>query len=150
MSADTAPAASPPTLLPFHLAFPVRDLEATRRFFVDLLGCREGRSAPRWVDFDFHGHQISAHLRDGAEHVAASNAVDGHQVPVPHFGLVLEWGVWQGLAERLRRAEVPFIIEPYVRFEGEPGEQGTFFVRDPSGNVLEFKTFRDPASLFAT
>lgn len=137
-------------LSPFHLAFPVRDLDSTRRFFVDLLGCREGRSAERWVDFDFHGHQISAHLKDGAEHVAASNPVDGHQVPVPHFGLVLPWQKWQDLADKLRAAEIDFVIEPYVRFEGQPGEQGTFFVRDPSGNVLEFKTFRDIASLFAS
>ena len=139
-----------PQLSPFHLAFPVRDLDATRRFFVDLLGCREGRSAERWVDFDFHGHQISAHLKDGAEHVATSNPVDGHQVPVPHFGLVLPWDTWQALADKLGAAKIDFVIEPYVRFEGEPGEQGTFFVRDPSGNVLEFKTFRDLSSLFAT
>ena len=139
-----------PQLSPFHLAFPVRDLDATRSFFVDLLGCREGRSAERWIDFDFHGHQISAHLKDGAEHVAASNPVDGHKVPVPHFGLVLPWDTWQALADKLQAAKTEFVIEPYVRFEGEPGEQGTFFVRDPSGNVLEFKTFRDLSSLFAT
>ena len=139
-----------PQLSPFHLAFPVRDLAATRSFFVDLLGCREGRSAERWIDFDFHGHQISAHLKDGAEHVVASNPVDGHKVPVSHFGLVLPWDTWQALADKLQAAKTEFVIEPYVRFEGEPGEQGTFFVRDPSGNVLEFKTFRDLSSLFAT
>ncbi|MEM8997631.1 MAG: VOC family protein [Acidobacteriota bacterium] len=138
------------TLLPFHLAFPVRDLDATRHFFVELLGCTEGRSAERWVDFDFHGHQISAHLKDDGDPVAASNPVDGHRVPVPHFGLVLPWDRWQRLADSLEAAGTEFVIEPYVRFAGEPGEQGTFFVRDPSGNVLEFKTFRDLGSLFAT
>lgn len=139
-----------PQLLPFHLAFPVRDLDATRHFFVELLGCREGRSAERWVDFDFHGHQISAHLKDDGDPVAASNPVDGHQVPVPHFGLVLPWDRWQALADKLKDSGTAFVIEPYVRFAGEPGEQGTFFVQDPSGNVLEFKTFRDLTSLFAT
>lgn len=137
-------------LSPFHLAFPVGDLDATRHFFVELLGCTEGRSAERWVDFDFHGHQISAHLKDDFDAVAVSNAVDGHQVPVPHFGLILPWEPWQALADKLKAADTPFVIEPYVRFAGEPGEQGTFFVRDPSNNVLEFKTFRDMDSLFAT
>ncbi|MEM1177855.1 MAG: VOC family protein, partial [Acidobacteriota bacterium] len=103
-----------PQLLPFHLAFPVRDLDATRHFFVELLGCREGRSAERWVDFDFHGHQISAHLKDDGDPVAASNPVDGHQVPVPHFGLVLPWDRWQALADKLKDSGTAFVIEPYV------------------------------------
>ena len=134
----------------FHLAFPVKDLEATRAFYGDLLGCREGRSAERWVDFELHGHQITAHLRsvDGREE--HHNPVDGHDVPVPHFGLILPWEEWQALGDRLRGAGADFIIEPYVRFAGQPGEQGTFFVRDPSGNALEFKSFKDEAMVFAT
>lgn len=137
-------------LSPFHLAFPVKDLEATRRFYVGLLGCREGRSAETWVDLDFHGHQISAHVRPGADNVALRNPVDGKSVPVPHFGLVLPWDEWNALAGRLRDAGTDFVIEPYVRFEGDPGEQGTFFLEDPSGNCLEFKSFKDPSNLFAT
>lgn len=131
----------------FHLAFPVSDIEATRRFFVDLLGCAVGREAERWIDFDFFGHQISAHMTDENEAIL-SNAVDGKQVPVRHFGLILEWSQWEELAEKLRAAQVEFLIEPYVRFEGEAGEQGTFFVKDPSGNALEFKTFRNPRDIF--
>ncbi|MCG8460888.1 MAG: VOC family protein [Holophagales bacterium] len=144
-----------PTLPPFHLAFPVTDLDATRRFYGELLGCRMGRSAETWVDFELHGHQISAHLRREAAGsagpgVALHNPVDGKQVPVPHFGLVLPWEAWQALAERLRAAGIEFVIEPYVRFEGQPGEQGTFFLLDPSGNALEFKSFKDPSRIFAT
>lgn len=131
----------------FHLAFPVTDIAATRRFFVDVLGCRPGREAERWIDFDFFGHQISAHLVDAGEQTA-TNGVDGKAVPVRHFGLILEWNDWEALAERLRAANVEFLIEPYVRFAGLPGEQGTFFVRDPSGNALEFKTFREEAEIF--
>jgi extradiol dioxygenase family protein len=131
----------------FHLAFPVRDIERTRQFFVDLLECAVGREAECWIDFDFHGHQISAHLVDDDES-AVTNPVDGKQVPVRHFGLILEWNDWEALAGRLRAANVEFLIEPYVRFAGEPGEQGTFFVRDPSGNALEFKTFRNEDDVF--
>ncbi len=131
----------------FHLAFPVTDIAATRRFFVDVLGCRPGREAERWIDFDFFGHQVSAHLVDAGERIA-TNGVDGKAVPVRHFGLILEWNDWEALAERLRAANVEFLIEPYVRFAGLPGEQGTFFVRDPSGNALEFKTFREEAEIF--
>lgn len=130
----------------FHLAFPVRDIDATRCFFVDVLGCRQGREAERWIDFDFFGHQISAHLADDDR--IAVNTVDGKQVPVRHFGLILEWNAWESLAERLRTRNVEFLIEPYVRFSGTAGEQGTFFVRDPSGNALEFKTFRDEREIF--
>jgi len=137
---------SPP---PFHLAFPVDDLAAARRFYGELLGCPEGRSAAHWVDFDFHGHQIVAHLAPEAVRLRATNPVDGDDVPVPHFGLVLEMGEWRELAERLKGAGVQFVIEPTVRFEGQPGEQATMFLLDPSGNALEFKAMADPAKLFA-
>ena len=134
---------------PFHLAFPVVDLEATRRFYGGLLGCREGRSAARWIDFDFFGHQLSAHLVEGAG-TTETNSVDGDDVPVRHFGAVLPWEDWQALSERLSDAGVPFLLEPRTRFAGAVGEQGTFFVLDPSGNALEFKTFRDRQALFRT
>lgn len=138
------------TTIPFHLAFPVRDIESTRRFYVDVLGCREGRSAETWIDFDFRGHQISAHVKADMDAVALRNAVDGKAVPVPHFGLVLPWDEWNETAERLKVAGTEFVIEPYVRFEGEPGEQGTMFFADPSGNCIELKSFQDPSQLFAT
>ena len=134
----------------FHLAFPVNDLAAARHFYGELLGCREGRSSASWVDFDLHEHQIVAHLAPEDCKTAAVGAVDGKQVPVRHFGLLLDWADWEVLAARLKAAGQDFIIDPYVRFEGEPGEQGTFFVRDPSGNALEFKTFRDEAQVFAS
>ena len=142
-------------LPPFHLAFPVRDLESSRQFYGELLGCAEGRSSDRWIDFDFHGHQIVAHMVDGLEPVTPeedtdSNAVDGHEVPVPHFGLVLPWAIWHELADRLRAAGTMFVIEPYLRFEGLPGEQATMFLLDPSRNALEFKAFKDPTQLFTT
>ncbi len=136
------------TLPPFHLAFPVHDLAAARRFYGDLLGCPEGRSSDEWIDFDFHGHQIVAHLSPGAGD-AASNAVDGHDVPVPHFGLVLGMEEWRALADRLTAAGTRFAMEPTVRFAGEPGEQATMFFRDPSGNALEIKAMADPDALFA-
>ena len=142
-------------LRPFHLAFPVRDLEETRRFYVDVLGCGVGREAESWIDFDLFGHQIVAHLDLGRATRAATggvdvvNPVDGHGVPVPHFGIVLEHDEWQRLAERIAKAGVRFEIEPYLRFEGQAGEQGTFFCLDPSGNALEFKTFKDLGQLFA-
>lgn len=134
---------------PFHLAFPVDDLEATRAFYCGLLGCREGRSAPRWIDFEFFGHQLSAHLAPGAATAAATNPVDGDDVPVRHFGAVLPWEAWHELEARLRAAGARFRIEPRVRFRGEVGEQATLFLLDPSGNALEFKAFRDPGRLFA-
>ena len=134
---------------PFHLAFPVDDLAAARRFYGELLGCPEGRSSERWVDFDFWGHQVVAHLVDVADE-AQTNAVDGDQVPASHFGVVLPWEQWEALAERLRAAGGQFLIEPRVRFAGQPGEQGTFFVKDPAGNALEFKSFKDISRLFAT
>jgi len=136
-------------LPPFHLAFPVHDLAAARRFYGDLLGCPEGRSSDEWVDFDFHGHQIVAHLVPEASLDRRSNQVDGDAVPVRHFGVVLEQDAWQALADRLVAARVSFIIEPHVRFRGEVGEQSTMFFLDPSGNALEFKAFRDPSRLFA-
>ena len=135
------------TLPPFHLAFPVDDLDAARRFYGDVLGCPEGRSAEDWIDFDLSGHQIVAHRVPRA--MRATNPVDGEEVPVPHFGIVLPMDEWKALAERLRGAGTPFVIEPTVRFEGEPGEQATMFFLDPAGNALEFKAMANPANLFA-
>lgn len=137
---------------PFHLAIPVHDLAAARGFYGGVLGCPEGRSAAHWVDFDLYGHQLVCHLVDGARPapVAGANPVDGHDVPVPHFGVVLELPAWQALADRLRAAGTTFVIEPHVRFAGQPGEQATLFLLDPSGNALEFKAFADIAGqLFA-
>lgn len=139
------------SLPPFHLAIPVHDLAAARAFYGGLFGCPEGRSAATWVDFDLSGHQLVAHLKPGMQPPALHrNEVDAHDVPVPHFGLVLPWADWHALAERLRAAGTAFVVEPYVRFAGQPGEQATMFLLDPSGNALEFKSFRDPAQLFAT
>jgi extradiol dioxygenase family protein len=137
------------TMPPFHLAFPVDDLGKARDFYGRVLGCPEGRSADRWVDFDLHGHQIVAHLAPQAVRKTAINPVDGDEVPVPHFGLVLGMEEWTALAERLTSAGIDFIIPPTVRFAGEPGEQATMFLRDPAGNALEFKAMADPARLFA-
>ena len=137
------------TLPPFHLAFPVHDLDAARGFYGGLLGCREGRSSGEWIDYDFFGHQIVAHLAPGMEPRRHSNEVDGHDVPVPHFGAVLTMEEWRALAAKLKDAAVEFAIEPGIRFEGQPGEQATMFFFDPSGNALEIKAMRDPASLFA-
>ena len=136
------------SLPPFHLAFPVHDLEAARSFYGGLLGCAEGRSAGQWVDFDFFGHQIVAHLDPGLNPSRHSNPVDGHDVPVPHFGAVLGMPEWRALAERLTEAGVDFVIEPGIRFAGEAGEQATMFFLDPSGNALELKAMRDPEALF--
>jgi hypothetical protein len=145
-----------PALTPFHLAIPVHDLAAARAFYGGVLGCPEGRSADRWIDYDLLGHQLVCHQVDGmrpavaADDPLASNPVDGHDVPVPHFGVVLELPEWQALAERLRAAGTRFVIEPHVRFVGQPGEQATLFLLDPSGNALEFKAFADIAGqLFA-
>ena len=134
---------------PFHLAFPVDDLAAARRFYGELLGCPEGRSADEWVDFDLYGHQIVAHLAPDAARARATNPVDGEDVPVPHFGIVLAMEQWKALAARLQNAGTDFVIEPTVRFEGQPGEQATMFFLDPAGNALEFKAMADPANLFA-
>ena len=133
----------------FHFAFNVTDLDMARRFYGGVLGCTEGRSTATWVDFDFFGHQISAHLKPEETRVASTNAVDGDQVPVRHFGAILPWGDWHRLAEKLKAAGTAFIIEPHVRFKGQVGEQATMFFLDPSGNALEFKSFEDPAQVFA-
>ena len=135
---------------PFHLAFVVDDLDAARRFYGGILGCPEGRSSESWIDFDLFGHQIVAHIGHGIAGAEVSNAVDAHDVPVPHFGVVLAWEEFGPLARRVEAAGVRFVIAPTVRFSGEPGEQLTMFFRDPSGNALEFKAFRDPSRLFAT
>ena len=134
---------------PFHLAFPVDDLGAARHFYGELLGCPEGRSADHWVDFDLHGHQIVAHLAPEAVRRRATNPVDGEDVPVPHFGLVLTMEDWKALAAKLESAGTEFVIPPTVRFPGEPGEQATMFLFDPAGNALEFKAMANPANLFA-
>jgi hypothetical protein len=136
-------------LSPFHLAFPVDDLAAARRFYGELLGCAEGRSAQEWVDFELYGHQIVAHVAPGMLTRRSTNSVDGETVPVPHFGVVLPIDEWKRLAERLDEAGVEFVIRPTIRFEGQPGEQATMFFLDPSGNALEFKAMANPANLFA-
>ncbi len=138
------------SLRPFHLAFPVHDLAAARAFYGGILGCREGRSSDGWIDFDLFGHQIVAHLDPAARPATSPSAVDGHDVPVPHFGVVLTMPDWQALADRLTAAGVAFGIEPHIRFKGQVGEQATMFFRDPSGNALEFKAFADDAMLFET
>jgi len=140
-------------LTPFHLAIAVHDLAAARAFYGGMLGCAEGRSAERWIDFDLFGHQLVCHLVDRAQSapITGGNPVDGHDVPVPHFGVVLELPAWHALADRLRAAGAAFGIEPHLRFAGQPGEQATMFLLDPSGNALEFKAFADiEAQLFAT
>jgi extradiol dioxygenase family protein len=140
------------SLRPFHLAFPVHDLPAARAFWGGVMGCPEGRSSDEWIDFDFFGHQIVAHLVAGGQGQAVddgANPVDGHDVPVPHFGIVLTLEDWQTLADRLKAAGTKFVIEPYIRFQGQVGEQATMFFRDPSGNAIEMKAFRDLGQLFA-
>lgn len=145
MPASTGP------LRPFHIAFPVDDLAQARYFYGTMLGLPEGRSAEHWIDFDLFGHQIVAHLKPrlAAQDARHANPVDGHEVPVPHFGVVLTQGDWEALATRLRNAGVQFVIEPYTRFKGEVGEQSTMFFLDPAGNALEFKAFADLGQLFA-
>lgn len=135
---------------PFHLAFPVHDLAVARSFYRDILGCGEGRSSDHWIDFDFFGHQIVAHLSADATAVTLTNPVDGHDVPVPHFGVVLTMPQWEDLAARVTAAGIPFGIAPHIRFKGQSGEQATMFFLDPSGNALEFKAFADDEMLFAT
>jgi extradiol dioxygenase family protein len=135
-------------LPPFHLAFPVTSLADARAFYGGLLGCPEGRSSDEWIDFDFFGHQIVAHLSPEAGH-RETNRVDGDNVPVRHFGVVLPMPDWQMLADKLTKAGVEFVIDPHIRFKGHPGEQATMFFRDPCGNAIEFKAFDDPSRLFA-
>ena len=133
---------------PFHFAFFVRDLDSTREFYGTVLGCREGRSTRDWVDFDFFGNQISAHVTGPVSPTSDAGVVDGVQVPMPHFGALLEWEEFERVAGRIRAAGIAFIIEPRVRYPGQPGEQSTMFLRDPSGNALEFKSFRHPQHVF--
>jgi len=137
------------SLRPFHLAFPVHDLAEARAFWGGVMGCAEGRSSDQWIDFDFYGHQIVAHCTGRRPDDAGQNPVDGHGVPVPHFGVELEMAQWEELAERLKAAGVKFEIEPYIRFKGQVGEQATMFFRDPSGNAIEMKAFADLGQLFA-
>ncbi|MCX5590107.1 VOC family protein [Alcaligenes endophyticus] len=140
---------SSPSLRPFHLAFPVHCLKAAREFYGERMGCPEGRSSDQWIDFNFYGHQIVAHLAPDECGTSSTSAVDAHNVPVRHFGVVLDMDTWQTLADRLVAAKTDFVIEPYIRFKGEPGEQATMFFLDPSGNALEFKAFHNLDSLFA-
>ena len=144
-----SPQTNPAMLSPFHLAFPVDDLAKARQFYGEILGCPEGRSSEDWIDFNFYGHQIVAHLAPSQTGLAQRNAVDGHGVPVRHFGIVLPMSDWDAMADRLKSQGIEFIIEPYIRFKGEPGEQATMFFLDPSGNALELKAFGDITKLFA-
>jgi len=140
------------TLTPFHIAFPVDDLQAARRFYGTVLGCAEGRSSDKWIDFNLFGHQIVAHKLEPSDSIgrrAGDNPVDGHEVPVPHFGVVLPPTEWHALAARIKDAVVKFIIEPHTRLAGQPGEQSTMFFLDPAGNALEFKSFSDMGQLFS-
>ena len=136
-------------LQPFHLAIPVTNVAKNRVFYRDILGCSEGRSSEHWVDFNFFGHQLVIHYKEAKKEDTISNPVDGKDVPVPHFGVVLGWQQWQDFAERLKQYKIKFVIEPYIRFEGEVGEQATLFFKDPSGNALEFKAFKNIDQLFA-
>ncbi len=139
------------SLSPFHLAIPVYDLNSARTFYGEVFNLEEGRSSTQWVDFNFYGHQlvIHEHPKTPSQEHAHTNPVDGHDVPVPHFGIVLEWSQWEALAERLRSFDIKFVIEPYIRFKGEVGEQATMFLLDPCGNALEFKAFKNMSQLFA-
>lgn len=134
---------------PFHLAIPVKELQESRIFYREVLGCNEGRSSTHWVDFDFFGHQLVIHVVE-AQKEAQHNAVDGHDVPVPHFGVILTWEAWEQLVQKLSKTKLTFVIEPYVRFAGQKGEQATMFFHDPSGNALEFKAFKNDDQIFAT
>lgn len=137
------------TISPFHLAIPVHNLEACRMFYRDVLGCKEGRSSEHWVDFNFFGHQLVIHYKPKSNDVLHTNPVDGKEVPVPHFGIVLPWKAFQPFAEHLKSKNITFVIEPYIRFKGLVGEQATMFFYDPAGNALEFKAFKDINQLFA-
>ena len=136
-------------MYPFHLAFPVSDITATKSFYTELFGVKIGRESKKWVDFDFYGHQLSAHLTPQSTTEVIANEVDGKKVPTRHFGIVLDWNVWHTLAEKLKSRNTDFVINPYIRFKGKVGEQATMFLLDPSGNALEFKSFKDPEQLFA-
>ena len=134
---------------PFHLAFPIKDIEITKSFYSNFLGCEIGREDKKWVDFNFFGHQLSAHVKPDELKLAKKNAVDGKDVPVRHFGVVLGWDEWHDLSKKLKKLKVKFIIDPYIRFKGDIGEQATMFFLDPSGNALEFKSFKDSSQIFA-
>jgi uncharacterized protein len=138
-----------PGLRPFHLAIPVKDITSTRRFYTGILGCSVGRSSETWIDFNFYGHQLSAHVKPEALAAEKTNPVDGDKIPVRHFGIVLDWKSWAILKQKLDTFPVDFLIEPVIRFKGEIGEQATLFIKDPSGNVLEFKAFKSDQQLFA-
>ena len=133
---------------PFHLAFPVKNISSTKKFYRDVLGCKIGREDKKWVDFNYFGHQLSAHLRPDELKNTKKNAVDGKNVPVRHFGAILDWEDWHTLSAKLKKINTEFVIEPYIRFKGEVGEQATMFFLDPSGNALEFKSFKDPSQVF--
>jgi hypothetical protein len=135
-------------LLPFHLAIPVNDLEKSRNFYKNILGCEEGRSSNHWVDFNFFGHQLVIHYKEKKSDETKTNPVDGKDVPIPHFGVILEWNDFQDFSKKLKEKKINFIIEPYIRFEGLPGEQATMFFKDPCGNALEFKSFKDLNKIF--
>ena len=135
------------SLNPFHLAIPVKEITETRYFYRDILGCEEGRSSDHWVDFNFFGHQLVLHIDSSKANILNENSVDGKSVPVPHFGVVLDWDVFENFEKKISN-KVKFIIEPYIRFEGQAGEQKTMFFKDPSGNALEFKTFKNINQLF--
>ena len=137
-------------LTPFHLAIPVDNVEDCRKFYREILGCEEGRSSDHWVDFNLFGHQLVIHHKEKSNEKIHTNPVDGKNVPVPHFGVVLEWEVFQDFSKQLIDKGIDFIIEPYIRFEGQPGEQATMFFMDPAGNALEFKSFKDFDEIFAT
>tara|TARA_Y100000994_G_scaffold127726_1_gene104876 strand:- start:5 stop:421 length:417 start_codon:yes stop_codon:yes gene_type:complete len=134
---------------PFHLAFPINDIEETKSFYKKHFNCEIGREDKKWVDFDFYGHQLSAHLRPEELKNTKKNSVDGKDVPVRHFGVILEWETWHQLSSKLKENNIDFIIDPYIRFKGEVGEQATMFFLDPSGNALEFKSFKDSSQVFA-
>lgn len=136
-------------LRPFHLAIPVSDIISTREFYVDILGCSIGRESKVWIDFNFFGHQLSAHVKPDELVQTRTNPVDGEDIPVRHFGIVLDWDDWHALSAKLTEAGMDFLIKPIIRFKGQVGEQATMFIKDPSNNALEFKSFRDDASLFA-
>ncbi len=133
---------------PFHLAFPIKDIEETKKFYKNVLGCKIGRESDAWVDFNFFGHQISAHLKPDELSNIKKNKVDGKSVPVRHFGVVLPWLEWQKLSKKIRKKGIPFLIKPKIRFKDKAGEQATFFIQDPSGNALEFKSFQDDSVIF--
>ena len=138
------------SIRPFHAAYPITDIEKTREFYTNILGCTEGRSESNWVDFNFFGHQVVFHLDKTYKHAKITNIVDSEIVPVPHFGVVLEWNDWEDIVDKLKVANTVFLIEPYIRFKGKPGEQGTCFFQDPNGLNLEFKAFREDSMIFAT